>query len=186
MFTDISWVCDGTAQCSDAFDEANCCRAGEFQCSGTGVCISEATLCDGWDNCADGSDENTPACVSMNNRQQDSNPIIDSGRSTYIVVILAVLIIFVGGGVSVYYCRKRISANELPDILFDSAGDPLSPKPSRVAKPMLVQKNSRKDHKPGIDAIRLSTLNGSSIGSSYDRSHITGRYQYVITTTPLQ
>lgn len=76
----------------------------------------------------------------------------------------------------------RFVGNEgLPDILHDSAGDPLSPKPNnnRVPKPMFVsQKNNRKDGgsglKAGMEAVRMSMLNGSSFGSSYDRSHITG------------
>lgn len=70
----------------------------------------------------------------------------------------------------------------MPDILHDSAGDPLSPKPNnRMVKPMFVsQKNNRKDVggsgglKAGMEAVRMSMLNGSSLGSSYDRSHITG------------
>lgn len=84
-----------------------------------------------------------------------------------------------------YYCIIRFTGNEgLPDILHDSAGDPLSPKPSsnsRMVKPMFVsQKNNRKDGggsgglKVGMEAVRMSMLNGSSLGSSYDRSHITG------------
>lgn len=77
----------------------------------------------------------------------------------------------------------RFIGNEgLPDILHDSAGDPLSPKPNnnRVAKPIFAsQKNNRKDGgggglKAGMEAVRMSMLNGSSLGSSYDRSHITG------------
>jgi len=43
------------------------------------------------------------------------------------------------------------------------------------------QKNNRKDGvgtggglKAGMEAVRMSMLNGSSLGSSYDRSHITG------------
>jgi len=78
----------------------------------------------------------------------------------------------------------RFTGNEgLPDILHDSAGDPLSPKLNRVVKPMFpLQKNNRKDGsggvgsglKGGMDAVRMSMLNGSSLGSSYDRSHITG------------
>ncbi|XP_012280055.1 low-density lipoprotein receptor-related protein 6 [Orussus abietinus] len=172
---DMAWVCDGTAQCHDGLDEAHCCRAGQFQCSGTGVCIPATALCDGWENCADGSDETAPACTSANNHRQDAGPSLDSGKSTYIVVILVIMSVVIVIVLGFYYCRKRLAGNEeLPDILHDSAGDPLSPKPGRAAKPMLAQKNGRKDLKAGLEAMRMSTLNGSSIGSSYDRSHITG------------
>lgn len=85
---------------------------------------------------------------------------------------------------SLLYYYFRFTGNEgLPDILHDSAGDPLSPKSSnnRMVKPMFVsQKNNRKDAgtsgglKVGMEAVRMSMLNGSSLGSSYDRSHITG------------
>lgn len=57
---------------------------------------------------------------------------------------------------------------------------PKSNSNSRMAKPMFVsQKNNRKDGgngglKVGMEAVRMSMLNGSSLGSSYDRSHITG------------
>lgn len=50
-----------------------------------------------------------------------------------------------------------------------------------MVKPMFIsQKNNRKDGggsgglKVGMEAVRMSMLNGSSLGSSYDRSHITG------------
>lgn len=114
------------------------------------------------------------------NNQQDSVVAADAGKSTYILVILVTLVVFISGGIFVYYCRKKISSNgELPDILYDSAGDPLSPKPNRIAKATLVHKGNRKDPKLGMDAVRMSALNGSSIGSSYDRSHITGIYYFL-------
>lgn len=169
------WVCDGTAQCHDGLDEAHCCSPGQFQCISTGVCIPGSALCDGWDNCADGSDETASACASANNHRQDLDPLVETGKSTYIVsvlVVLGVMIVVVAG---FFYSRRKSAINEeLPDILHDSAGDPLSPKLSRTAKPLLPQKNGRKELKPELEAMRLSTFNGSSIGSSYDRSHITG------------
>ncbi|XP_011500691.1 PREDICTED: low-density lipoprotein receptor-related protein 6 isoform X2 [Ceratosolen solmsi marchali] len=171
---DNAWVCDGTSQCSNGEDEINCCRPGQFRCTTSGVCISAAALCDDWENCADGSDESAPACASANNHRQAVDPSLDSGKSTYVVAVLVVMAATVLVVLGFYYCRRRLAGNEdLPDILHDSAGDPLSPKSCRMAKPMLAQKNARKDLKPGM-AVRMSTLNGSSISSSYDRSHITG------------
>ncbi|XP_012250592.2 low-density lipoprotein receptor-related protein 6 [Athalia rosae] len=171
---DMSWVCDGTTQCHDGLDEAHCCRPGQFQCKRTRVCISATTLCDGWENCADGSDESASACASANHRQ-DVGPTLDSGKSTYVVAILVVMAAGILVVLGFCYCRRRFASNEdLPDILHDSAGDPLSPKPGRAAKPMLAQKNVRKDLNTGAEAVRMSALNGSINGSSYDRSHITG------------
>ncbi|XP_014229515.1 low-density lipoprotein receptor-related protein 6 [Trichogramma pretiosum] len=173
---DNSLVCDGRSQCSQGEDELNCCRLGQFRCVSTGMCISAIAMCDGWDNCADGSDESTPACASVNNgHRQAAEPILESGKSSYVIAVIVVVIVTVLSALGVYYCRRKMGGNEeLPDILHDSAGDPLSPKNGRLsAKPMLSQKNGRKDLKPGM-SVRMSTLNASSISSSYDRSHITG------------
>lgn len=79
-----------------------------------------------------------------------------------------------------YFYFRFVGSEGLPDILHDSAGDPLSPKSSnRIVKPMFTSQKNRKDGAGGVlsvgmDAVRMSMLNGSSLGSSYDRSHITG------------
>ncbi|XP_033324031.1 low-density lipoprotein receptor-related protein 6 [Megalopta genalis] len=171
---DMSWVCDGTAQCHDGLDEAHCCPD-QFQCIGNGVCISTSNLCDGWEDCADGSDEFPTLCTPANNPRQESNSL-ESGKITYVIVVLIALTATIAAvAFGFYYCRRKfINNEELPDILHDSAGDPLSPKPARLAKPMFAQKNCRKDLKIGMETVGMSMLNGSSIGSSYDRSHITG------------
>ncbi|XP_029038470.2 low-density lipoprotein receptor-related protein 6 isoform X1 [Osmia bicornis bicornis] len=172
---DMAWVCDGTAQCHDGLDEAHCCRPGQFQCIGNRVCISGSALCDGWDDCADGSDEHASACTPANNPRQENNSL-EPGKITYVIIVPIGLIVTIATIASgFYYCRRKfINNEELPDILHDSAGDPLSPKPTRLVKPMFAQKNCRKDLKMGMETVRMSMLNGSSIGSSYDRSHITG------------
>ncbi|XP_058789142.1 low-density lipoprotein receptor-related protein 6 [Phymastichus coffea] len=169
-----AWVCDGTKQCAAGEDELNCCRPGQFRCVSSNVCISASALCDGWENCSDGSDESAPTCASATNHRQAVDPVNDSGKNTYLISVFVAMAVTALVIFAFYYCKRRFSGNEgLPDILHDSAGDPLSPKSSRMAKPMLSQKNGRKDLKPGM-AVRMSTLNGSSISSSYDRSHITG------------
>lgn len=173
-FSDKSLVCDGTPQCHDGSDESRCCRADQFQCATGSVCVSMAVLCDGWEDCSDASDELPQTCETARHRQE-SVPPIESTKVTYVIITLVGVVLTSVTILSYYYCRRKFTGNEgLPDILHDSAGDPLSPKPNRVVKPMFAHKNNRKDLKAGMEAVRMSMLNGSSLGSSYDRSHITG------------
>ncbi|KDR08547.1 Low-density lipoprotein receptor-related protein 6 [Zootermopsis nevadensis] len=180
---DMSWVCDGTSQCPDNYDESQCC---EFQCLTSGVCIPHSAVCDGYENCADGSDEAPLECAGgANHPRVDVISYGDSNKSTYVVSVLVILASVVVFGLIGFYCRRRVAgANNitLNNDLDDSAGDPLSPKPSHgVPKPICpvaeIQKNGRLDKgnkKSGNDTVRMSMLNGSTTSNSYDRSHITG------------
>ena len=153
----------------------NCCRPGQYRCPSTGLCISTMSQCDGWDNLPGNGPRSQPGVGVVG----AAEPAIDAGpSSSYVIALLVSVFAIISGVLMFFYCRHRfIGGEELPDILHDSAGDPLSPKGcSRMAKPMLSHKNSGRCKellKPNA-SVRMSTLNTSSISSSYERSHITG------------
>jgi low density lipoprotein receptor-related protein 5/6 len=157
---DKNFVCDGSTQCDDGFDEANCCKKPEdFQCPSNQVCIPSSLMCDGWEHCADGADESPDLCNSVNNRR--AAPQTDT-RTLVVVLGIIVIVIFL----FVYLlnlCRTKF-ANNMREPKEDQASAPLSP--GNINKNMRVAKISSV-----ADAVRLSSLNSRN---SYDRNHITG------------
>lgn len=160
---DRNLVCDGTTNCADGFDEADCCASIEdFQCPSNKVCISPTQLCDGWENCADGADESPENCNIATNR-----PISKTVEKEIFIFgsgVLLIIIFFIVYFVSGRNCRsKKNNVNEPKN---DQSTDPLSP---NLHKNVRVAKIASFD-----DAMRMSTLNSRTSANSYDRANITG------------
>ena len=43
--------------CENGYDESAACEPNTFRCSGENICLDMKSVCDGIDNCFDGSDE---------------------------------------------------------------------------------------------------------------------------------
>lgn len=137
-----------------------CCNPGDFQCTSNHVCISSSFLCDGWDHCADGSDEANEYCSSLVSPQR--TPGSDKKAFVVILIVLVLIIFFVVYILQI--CRTKF-ADTIREPKEDQASAPLSPgalNSLRVTKISSV-----------ADAVRLTTMSRNSM-NSYDRNNITG------------
>eukprot|EP00038_Savillea_parva_P001159 m.101917 g.101917 ORF g.101917 m.101917 type:complete len:675 (+) comp10412_c0_seq1:1369-3393(+) len=50
------------------------CSAGEFQCTDANFCVAPASICNGVDDCPDGSDEDGPQCTTMSTTVGTTTP----------------------------------------------------------------------------------------------------------------
>lgn len=137
-----------------------CCNPGDFQCTSNHVCISSTFLCDGWEQCADGSDEANEYCSSLVSPQRP--PGSDKKAFVVILIVLVLIIFFVVYILQI--CRTKF-ADTIREPKEDQASAPLSPgalNSLRVTKISSV-----------ADAVRLTTMSRNSM-NSYDRNNITG------------
>lgn len=123
-------------------------------CLGLQVCILKSQLCDGLENCADGSDEHKSICKYPDKK----------GTSMILVVIFSVISAAIGFSVMFYFLSRKFNLN---DIQVDQSEDPLSPSQPRM------QIKAQKRRKGFPDVVQMTGINGSQT-SSYDRNHITG------------
>lgn len=131
------------------------------------ICIPPEALCDGWDHCADHSDESEEICSSLPNKRV--TPTTDN-KALYLCIFGVVL--FVCIYIFACVCRSQMCGAKLASAGInepkdDHAMDPLSPP------------THKQTHVPKItsvsDNVRMSTLNSRSTApNSYDRNNITG------------
>lgn len=98
--------------CKDQSDERNCCHNG-FQCPQTEVCLPLSLICDGNENCADGSDEKD-CSLSRNSNKPITHTIIICATGGVVIVLVFIIVIL----------RKRFLLKE--DVQ-DQSEDSLSP-----------------------------------------------------------
>lgn len=139
----------------------DCCNPDDFQCVINKVCIPQAFLCDGWDHCADSSDESNEYCTILKNTRKTSS---GSDKKIFVVILIVMVLIIFFIVYIMQICRTKF-ADTIREPKEDQATAPLSPtglNNLRVSKITSV-----------ADAVRLTTMSRTSIGS-YDRNNITG------------
>lgn len=119
------------------------------------ACIPRSQVCDGLENCADGSDEEKSNCKHLDKK----------GTSLILIVIFSVISTAIGFTVMFYFLSRKLNLNEVQT---DQSEDPLSPTQPRM------QIKAQKRRKGFSDVVQMSGLNSGSQTSSYDRNHITG------------
>jgi len=207
------WRCDGSAECSDMSDEADCpvsCKIHEFRCKDTNECIDRSRYCDKIADCTDSSDEQSCcganefmcrsdfSCVLKSYLRDgvrhctdgsDEEPLASAGvtpakpSDPYAVGIIVVLCIVSVFIIGIIACIVWRCHKRTTSLRFTDPGLTLTASLPTVVNP----------HELPISPIPQSVTattnisnSSTSAGAPYDRNHVTGASSSSSSMTHLQ